>query len=94
MSDQVIDQDGTPQVYLAHYWRHLSEYWDAYDNPDDAKNVLWFGGEEGHLAACCVIDPTGRSRTVEDDGTGQPILAPMMFGCPSEKKRSESTWTS
>lgn len=101
MSGQVIDQDGNPQEFQAHYWRHHCEYHDEFDSADDAMNFLHYQAEDGHLAACCVIDPDGRSRTVEveygkkqEDGKWGPdrIYLSEILECPTAKHRRESPW--
>lgn len=68
----VIDQDGQPQIWKAHFWQHYVERWSEFDNPEDAFAFLDSGEDDGALSAVGVIDPDGVERTYRELRDGAP----------------------
>ena len=82
----------TAQVYLAHYWRHHVEHRDEHDSPDGAAQELAWGEEYGELSGCCVIDPEGKSHTInveyDEGGWIKNVTLTLVSECPAQSRRS------
>ena len=75
-SRDVIDQDGQPQVWKAHYWRYHVERWESCDSPEDAVGFLRAGEEDGELLSVGVVWPDGTERAYDwvNDALGTAML--------------------
>lgn len=59
---KVIDQNGNPQIWKAHFWRNYVERWEEFGSVEDAISFLNYGTEYGELSSVGVVWPDGTER--------------------------------